>query len=216
MAAQNIRSASAAARANALSQLDSLGSSRSEFTTEAVFSALEKDAANFIERVHENINSAGIANTGGISDIRMVVSDTGIDIVGKPYLIYQDKGVSGVERTRPDTPFKYSDKKPPASAFIEMIKRKNLNLRKEEFYDHNSGSPHSDVDGDEAAIKSLSYAMRESIYKEGFPAKNLFSKEVPKLVADVTKSVSDFATDFIISSIRDGYGNNIGKVGLKK
>ncbi|MES2062741.1 MAG: hypothetical protein V4456_12525 [Bacteroidota bacterium] len=212
----NLNSASVAARANALSQLDSLGSNRSEFTTEAVFSALEKDANAFIDRIHENINSAGIANTGGISDIRMMVSDAGIDIVGKPYLIYQDKGVSGTERTRPDTPFKYSDKKPPANSFRDLILKKNLLLRNEEFYDHNAGSPHSDIDGDEAAIKSLSYAMRESIFKEGFPAKNLFSKEVPKLVADVTKSVSDFTADFITSSIRDRYGNNIGKVGLKK
>lgn len=215
MAAQSLGSASAAARNAALSQLDSLGSNRSDFSTEEVFTAMESDVADFISRVHDNINAAGIVNTGEIADIKMVVSDTGIQIQGKNYLVFQDRGVSGVEKSQPDTPFKYTDKKPPASAFVEMIKKKNLRLRNEEHYNSNGGSPHSDIDGDEGAINSLSYAIRESIYKNGFPGKNLYSKEIPKLVTDVTKSVADFTTGFITSSITDGKGNDLIKKNRK-
>ncbi len=216
MAAQNLNSASRTARANALAQLDNIGSSRSKFTTEEVFNSVESDVANFISRVHQNINDADFSITGNIADLQMVVSDTGIDIVGNNYLIYQDKGVSGTEKSQPNTPFKYTDRKPPAYAFIDMIKRKNLNLRNEEFYDHTAGSPHADIEGDEAAINSLSYALRESIYKNGFPAKNIFSKEIPQLVIDITKTVTDFTADFITSSIRDQYGTDIYKKTLKK
>ncbi len=216
MAAQNLNSASRTARANALAQLEGIGSNRNEFTTEEVFNSVEADVANFISRVHQNVNDANISTTGNIADLQMVVSDTGIDIMGQPYLIYQDKGVSGTEKTQPNTPFKYTEKRPPASAFIDMIKRKNLNLRNEEFYDSNAGSPHSDIEGDEAAINNLSYALRESIYKNGFPAKTIFSKEIPQLVTDITKTVTNFTGDFITSSIRDQYGTDIYKKGIKK
>jgi len=216
MAAQNLNSASRTARASALAQLDNLGSSRSEFTPAAVLGSIESDVANMIARVHDNINSAGIINTGEIADIQMMVSGDKIDVKINPYLLYQDKGVSGTEQKRPNTPFKYTDKKPPASAFLSMIKSKNLKLRNEEFYDHRAGSPHSDIEGDEGAIKSLSYALSESIYKQGFPAKNIFSKEIPQLVTDITKTVADFTTDFITSSIRNQYGTDILKKATTK
>lgn len=216
MGAQDLSSASRNARAAALSQLDNIGSSRADFTPAEVYGSITEDVANFIERVHSNINDANISTTGAISDLRMNVTDTGIDILGPVHLIFQDKGVSGTENKRPKTPFKYSNKKPPASLFIDMIKRKNLNLRNEEFYDSNAGSPHSDIDGDEKAIERLSYAMRESVYKNGFPAKNIFSKEIPQLVDDISKTVAGFTSDFITSSIRDQYGNDIYKKTNKK
>ncbi|GAA4907083.1 hypothetical protein [Mucilaginibacter defluvii] len=218
MARQSITSASRQARADALSQLDSIGSSRSEFSTEEVFNTMESDVANFIQRVQQNINAVGIANTGEIADLRMNVSDTGIDIIGKPYLIYVDKGVQGAVSNvkAPNSPFKYSDKKPPASAFKDYIKRKNLNLRNEEFYDSNAGSPFSDSEGDEAAINSVAFAMANSVYQTGFAPKNVFSKELPKLVDDVTKSVTNFAASFITSSIKDQYGTDLVKKALIK
>lgn len=218
MAGQNLSSASSAARANALSQLDSLGSNRSEFSTEEVFTKLEGDVANFISRVHDRINNAGIVNTGKILDIKMVANENGIDVIAPIYLTFVDKGVQGSESSNkaPNSPFKYRDKRPPASAFIDMIKRKNLNLRNEEHYDSNGGSPYSDIDGDERAIESLSYAIATSIFKDGFAPKNLYSDEIPKLVTDVTKSVADFASSFITGSVTDKYGNDVVKKGLSK
>lgn len=216
MATQDLNSASRNSRANALSRLDNIGSSRENFTPAEVYGSITEDVGNFIERVHQNINDTNISVTGAISDLRMNVTDTGIDIIGPVHLIFQDKGVSGTENKRPNTPFKYTDKKTPASAFIEMIKRKNLNLRNEEFYDSNAGSPHSDIDGDKKAIERLSYAMRESVYKNGFPAKNIFSKEIPQLVNDISKTVAGFTSDFITSSIRDQYGTDIYKKAVKK
>ncbi|MCC8409905.1 hypothetical protein LJ707_13285 [Mucilaginibacter sp. UR6-1] len=218
MPRQSITSASRQARADALSQLDNIGSTRSEFSNEEVFTAMESDVANFIQRVQQNINDAGIANTGDIADLRMNVSNTGIEIIGKPYLIYQDKGVQGsVSNAKaPNSPFKYTDKKPPANSFKDYIKRKNLNLRNEEFYDSNAGSPFNNSEGDEAAINSIAFAMANSVYQTGLAPKNIFSKELPKLVDDVTKSVTNFAASFITSSIQDKYGNDLVKKASKK
>jgi hypothetical protein len=146
MAGQNLNSATRAARSAALNQLDSLGSSRSEFSTEEVFSVVEKDVAKFIDKIHQNVQDSGIVNTGEILDIRMRVNGDSIDVIAPIYLTFQDKGVQGSESSAkaPNSPFKYSTLKPPAATFTSMIKKKNIRLRNNEFMGGNP-SPHSEL-----------------------------------------------------------------------
>ncbi|TWR26910.1 hypothetical protein FPZ42_07700 [Mucilaginibacter achroorhodeus] len=210
MATNSLSSARAQARQDALSQLDSLGSNRSSFEFQDVFSTMENDAAAFIERVKANIQSADMPVTGKIEDLKLQVTETSINIIGEAYLIYQDKGVKGAKSSTlaPNSPFKYTDKMPPANVFEEYIKRKNINLRNEENYGGNP-SPFDDMKGDDKAIKSASWAMAKKVYNEGFKPQDIFSKELPKLVEDLSKSVAGFTADLITSGITDRYGTDI-------
>jgi hypothetical protein len=216
MANQNRAQASRQARASALDQLNGLGSSRGNFETADMFTAAESSVADFIERVKDNIQSADIVVTGKIEDIKLEVSDTGIKVLGHKHLLFVDKGVNGSEQKLYDTPFSYKDKMPPASAFIDYIKEKNLQLRNEENYHNgnphpNKTSPHEDIDGDEQAIKSAAYAMSRKIFKEGFKGTPIFSKEIPQLVKDLKKTITNFSKNMITSGIRGGESGDVYK-----
>ncbi|MGF7075331.1 hypothetical protein [Mucilaginibacter sp. 3215] len=210
---QSRAAASRAARASALSQISQLGTARSEFTTADMFSAAENDVSNFIIRVKERIQSADMIVTGAIEDIKMQTSDTGIKVLAPAHLIFQDKGVRGAESSAlaPDSPFAYSSKMPPYNVFINWINTKNIQLRNEEFYDHKKGSPHSDIEGDEKAIKQAAYLMARKVYKKGFKPRNIFSPEIPQLVEDLKKSITGFAASMITSGIKGGNSGDVFK-----
>lgn len=204
MASNSLSGARSSARQSALSQLDSLGSARSNFDTASTFSALENDAANFIERVKKNIQGLDLVVTGAIEKINLEVTADGINILGTPHLLYQDKGVRGSENSAlaPDSPFSYTDKMPPSDVFVEYIKKKNIQLRNEEHYG-GKPSPHEDLDGDENAIQSAAYGMAMKVFKEGFRPQPVFSKEIPKLIEDLNKTLGQIASSFITSSIQN-------------
>lgn len=211
MASNSLSSARASARADGLSQLDSLGSAKSEFDLAGAFSTLENDVANFIERVKANIQGLDMVVTGSIENISIETGSDGINIIGVPHLLYQDQGVQGSESNAlaPNSPFKYTDKMPPVSVFIDYIKTKNIQLRNEESYSKTGKtSPHEDLTSEEA-IESAAYAMARKVYREGFKPQPVFSKEIPQLVTDLTKTLGELTSSFITSSITDKNGNNL-------
>lgn len=53
--------------------------------------------------------------------------------------------------------------------------------------------------------------LRGKVDKEGFQPKNLFTKEITQVVQDVSKSVLDFTTEMITSSMRDPKGKDVFK-----
>lgn len=209
MANQNYKQA----RAAAISSLDNLGQSKTDFETGDMFSAAENDVAAFIERVKENIESADMIVTGKIADLKIETTDSSINILGNPWLIYQDRGVNGSEQKLYNTPHEYTDKMPPKDVFVDYIKTKNLQVRNEENY---SGNPHptkksgfEEIDGNDKAIDSAAWAMAKQIYKLGFRPRRVFAKEIPQLVTDLSKSIAGFSASMITSSIKDKYGNNV-------
>lgn len=214
MATQNRAAASRAARASAINQLNGLGSARSGFEVADLFDSLTNPVLDFIERVKDNIQSADIINTGAIENIQMEVSDSGIELFAPKHLLFVDKGVNGSVEKLYDTPFSYTDKAPPSSVFVDYIKEKNIQLRNEETLHNgtphpNRVSPHADIDGDEAAIKSAAYAMSRKLFKSGIKPTPIFSKELPKLIDDLQATLATFSRDMITSQIQGGASGNV-------
>jgi hypothetical protein len=78
---------------------------------------------------------------------------------------YQDKGVKGAKSTYASaagSPYKYTNKQPPASAFSQWVVRKGLEgVRNKQ--------------GQFVKRKSLQFAIARSIYEKGIPATKFFS-----------------------------------------
>ena len=78
---------------------------------------------------------------------------------------FQDKGVKGAKSTyasAADSPYKYTNKMPPASAFSQWVVKKGLDgVRNEK--------------GQFVKRKSLQFAIARSIYNKGIPATKFFS-----------------------------------------
>jgi len=78
---------------------------------------------------------------------------------------FQDKGVKGAKSTYPtsqDSPYKYTNKMPPVSAFSQWAIKKGLDGVR-------------DKKGRFVKRKSLQYALARSIYEKGIPATKFFS-----------------------------------------
>lgn len=180
-------------------QLD-LGTDIGEFIQKEGLSVIEDAVGQFIERVHENINNEkGMVTTGKISDITIKAEDGAVHVMGNKWLIYQDRGVNGSEEKLYDTPHSYSDKMPPVDVFRDWIREKNIQLRDNEKYTGDA-SPFKEVD-EESKIDGAAWAMAKSVYKRGFKSRNVFSKEIPRLVDDLKGSIADFSVQCIIQAI---------------
>lgn len=196
---------------NNVKKLSTLGKSKDGFNINDVQGSIEKACGDFIERVLENINSIpNFVTTGKITEIFTQATETGVDIMASPHLIYQSRGVSGTE-TKYDTPHSFKDKMPPAKVFEDWVKRKGINLRDNEKYSKQK-APFKDLTQDDK-IKSASWAIAMSIYKNGIEPKNIYEKEIPKLVEDLKKEIMDFMIQNIEQQIainpRDGGKNRI-------
>lgn len=206
MATQNRAQASAAARRAAqLNQLNNIGSDRTEFDTANMFSVVDNVVGDFISRVHDNVNKTNdFIVTGEILDIKSEVSDKGINVVIPNHLLFQDKGVNGSKVKKYNTQFTYRDLRPPISVFIDYVKTKNIQLRDEELYD-GQPSRFAHLDEDQK-IKNAAYGIREKIYQEGFKPRDVYSKEIPKLITDIQESVTDYLSLFLQQQIVNNDG----------
>jgi len=170
-----------------VSKLDGLGNDKVSFTTGEGLSAIQLVIGQFIERIAANINSAGIINTGSITDITVVPKDNGIDIVAPAHLVYQSRGVSGTETKYP-TPHSYTDKMPPPDVLVPWMKK--------------NGIP-----------EEAKFAIAQSIYRHGIAPKDLYEKEIPQLIEELKKEIADFMVQHINQAIdlhpSKGGGNRI-------
>lgn len=188
--------------ASKIAMLDSLGTDKSEFITAELMSDAENAVGLFLERVKENMDSRDLIVTGKISDMRIEVSkdQKEISIWGNSWVLYQDRGVSGVE-TKYNTPHEYTNLRPPAYVFRDYIERKNIQLRHNENYDINGASPFSDIDGNEKAIESAAYGMATKVYLDGIEPQKFFAVEIPELYKDLKKIIPNFVSSMIIQNI---------------
>lgn len=186
-----------------LAALDSLGTNRSEYQTEELFTEAEVAVGNFIERVKQNMDERDLIVTGKISDLRIEhdVKDNKILIKGNPWVLFQDRGVNGSEEKKYNTPHEYTTLRPPSNVFEDYVRTHNTQKRNNENYDVNGGSRFADIDGDENAIKSAAYAMATKIFKEGFKPQKFFAVEIPELITDLKKIIPNFVTSNIVQQI---------------
>jgi len=195
--AQSLSSASRRAiQQSRIDQLGNLGISRNSF--EAVSGQLEEAIGSFIQRVKDNINASGSSTTGGIQDIEMKIEDNSIKVYANDYLLYQDRGVSGV-KTKRKTLHTYTDKRPTIQPIIDWLTTKNIQLREEERY-HGEPSRFSQLDT-EAKIKSTAFAISNHIFNHGFEGKGYYSKEIPQLINDLKSQFANFCVQQISQQI---------------
>jgi len=196
--AKGIKQASKKAQREAmLSQLDALGENKSDFD-KANLSIIEEIASSFIEQIKSNIESEGMNVTGNINEIEIQVQDNRVNIYAPNYLIYQDRGVSGTE-VKYDTPHAFTDKAPPSIVFSNWIKTKNIQLRNNETY-YGKPSPFKDLT-EEEQIEQASWAMAKSVQKKGLKPRNIYSKEIPQLIDDLSNELGYFAIQQIVQNI---------------
>ena len=100
------------------------------------------------------------------SDIKVSKNSFQLSFLMEQYGIFQDKGVSGTEK-KYNTDFKYTNKKPPASAFSQWVIRKGLKGTR-------------DKKGRFVSRKGLQFAIANSIYKKGIKPSLFFTNHLRK------------------------------------
>lgn len=201
--------------------LDSLGSASGQVELQDL-TPLEAAAGDFIQRVQDNINrEKDMVTTGKIAEMSIQLRGDEVQIIANPHLIYQSRGVSGT-KTKYNTPHSYKDKKPPVQPFIEWIKNKKIvfspkndNKRKydDRLSDSDKSKPAPFANTGEDDIISVAYAVRETVYQHGIKPKDLYEKEIPKLVEGAQELYEDFVLQQINQMVninpREGGKNRI-------
>ncbi len=177
---QTLKQAAAAAR---ISQLDAFGSSKGAFIIENELEPIEISIGEFIKRVHLNLQAEDMIVSGKINDIVIQKKGNTIEILANPELKFQDKGVNGSKVSKYNTPYSYKNKKPPVAPFIEWVEKRGL----------------TSTEGETA--ESIAYAIRETVYQEGFKPRNVYTKEIPKLIDDVAEGLSGLIVTEIIRKL---------------
>jgi len=192
-----------------VSQLDSLGTASGDLSFKETQTVIEQVVGDFVERVRKNIDSIpNFVTTGSINDIVVVPEEGDVNVYANPWVLFQDKGVSGVKVKVPGSPYAYTNKKPPFHVFKQWIKDKKLTLTDKNDYHRKHDKRLSEKDRakerpfkkltEEEKINNAAWGMVNKVYNEGFPARNIYSKEIPRLVEDLQKEVADFAAEQVV------------------
>lgn len=206
--AGNLNQASKASQfQNKIDQLGSLGESVDEFIFD--LTPLEAVTGKFIEEIKERIQQADVVTTGKIEDISMKIEDNHVYLYGSEHLIYVDRGTRGSETSdkAPDSPHVYTDKMPPVSVFEEWIRRKNINLRNNEFF-YGKPSPFEDLSEDEQ-IKRAAWGMAKNRQKHGSAPVPVFEKFIPDYIEKVKEVTKSSIKANLISTIRNRFNQDI-------
>jgi hypothetical protein len=95
-------------------------------------------------------------------ELKVMPSSFSMAFLMENYGEYQDKGVSGTE-VKYNTPYKYTNKMPPPSAFSQWVVRKGLKGTR-------------DASGRFVSRKGLQFAIAKSIFKKGIKPSLFFTK----------------------------------------
>jgi hypothetical protein len=95
-------------------------------------------------------------------ELKVMPSSFSMAFLMENYGEYQDKGVSGTE-VKYNTPYKYTNKMPPPSAFSQWVIRKGLKGTR-------------DASGRFVSRKGLQFAIAKSIFKKGIKPSLFFTK----------------------------------------
>ena len=131
------------------------------------------------------------------SDVKVSKNSFELSFLMENYGVFQDKGVSGTEK-KYDTPFKYTNKRPPASAFSQWVIRKGLKGTR-------------DSKGRFISRKGLQFAIANSIYRKGIKPSLFFTKPFEKAFSNLPKDlVKAYALD-VEKLLEDTIKDNLKK-----
>jgi len=137
---------------------------------ELLDSVLTKFAKYVIQQAKSNLTRQKRNSSRALYDslaYTLNVSENSFSLTFKmeDYGEFQDKGVKGAKSTYASaaaSPYKYTNKMPPSSAFAQWAVKKGLQGTRNE-------------KGQFVKRKSLQYALARSIYEKGIPATKFFS-----------------------------------------
>jgi hypothetical protein len=160
--------------------------------------ALNKFAKYVIQESKSNLSKSNknvskeLYNSLGY-DLNVSKNSFSLSILMEDYGVFQDKGVSGTEK-KYNTPFKYTNKRPPASAFSNWVVRKGLKGTR-------------DAKGRFVSRKGLMFAVANSIFKKGIKPSMFFTTPFQKAFKDLPEElILSFGLDlerFIDFTIKD-------------
>tara|TARA_R100001443_G_scaffold21554_1_gene33815 strand:+ start:409 stop:909 length:501 start_codon:yes stop_codon:yes gene_type:complete len=134
-------------------------------------SNLSKDKKNVSKKLYESLDYEIISDRTGFI----------LEFIMEEYGAYQDQGVSGTKK-KYDTPFKYTNKKPPAKAFDKWSVRKGIAPR--------------DEGGKFTKRKGLSFAIAKTIFEQGIRPSLFFTKPFEKRFETLPKElITAFVND---------------------
>jgi len=108
-------------------------------------------------------------------NLKVTENSFSLSLEMEDYGKFQDKGVSGTE-VKYNTPYKYTNKKPPASAFSQWVIRKGLKGVR-------------DKSGRFVSRKGLQFAIANSIFKKGIKPSMFFTKPFEKAFKNLPDEV---------------------------
>jgi hypothetical protein len=160
--------------------------------------ALNKFAKYVVQQSRSNLTksdknvSKELYNSLGY-DLNVSKNSFSLSILMEDYGVFQDKGVSGTEK-KYNTPFKYTNKRPPASAFSNWVVRKGLKGTR-------------DAKGRFVSRKGLMFAVANSVFKKGIKPSMFFTKPFEKAFKELNQELLQaYALDlerFIDFTIKD-------------
>jgi hypothetical protein len=160
--------------------------------------ALNKFAKYVVQQSRSNLTKSNknvskeLYNSLGY-DLNVSKNSFSLSILMEDYGVFQDKGVSGTEK-KYNTPFKYTNKRPPASAFSNWVVRKGLKGTR-------------DAKGRFVSRKGLMFAVANSIFKKGIKPSMFFTTPFQKAFKDLPEElILSFGLDlerFIDFTIKD-------------
>lgn len=130
--------------------------------------ALDEFRTNVIAESRRNFIGKSASGKGVRSldsDLKTGPRSFDLDFFMEDYMEYQDKGVSGTKK-KYNTPFSYTSKRPPASAFDKWTIRRGLAGR--------------DAQGRFLSRKSLNYAIATSVFLYGIKPSLFFTRAFEK------------------------------------
>ena len=156
--------------------------------------ALNKFGKYVIQQARTNLSKKKMNVSGNLYnslDYKMFkgANAIGINFMMDDYGRFQDKGVSGTKK-KYNTPYSYTTKMPPPSAFSQWVVRKGLEGTRDK------------KTGRFLSRKSLQYAVAKNIFKYGIKPSMFFTKPFEaafkRLPADLQNAFADDLDNSII------------------
>lgn len=160
--------------------------------------ALNKFAKYVIQQSRSNLSKSGKNVSKELYnsldyDLTVSKNSFSLSLLMEDYGVFQDKGVSGTEK-KYNTPFKYTNKRPPASAFSNWVVRKGLKGTR-------------DAKGRFVSRKGLMFAVANSVFKKGIKPSMFFTKPFEKAFKELNQELLQaYALDverFMATTIKD-------------
>ena len=143
-------------------------------TRDFVRDTLNRFGSEVVSQSRANFLRKNVTGKGSRSidyDLQAFPNSFQLEFEMEDYMEYQDKGVSGVKKSY-NTPYRYTNKMPPPSAFDQWSIRRGL-----------AGT--RDKQGRFIARKAINYALARHIYQQGIKPSKFFTKAFESAFRDL-------------------------------